>query len=209
MSQLQIVPSEQHTVTRLMELLFPGIKATDCERTPLVSKHTIGYIHALMIDSVTALSTEPPKARALRNETMVVEELELNKDVFRSELRDCLVDYYVNILKMDGTGGMPLSSTFKSISANAATDGEGDAAAAGGGGGGGGDADNEANQELVSYTANSATPPPAAAAAAEHAPAEDASAEDAPAAESATEAASPPGKGGRGVRRGAKGAKAT
>jgi hypothetical protein len=107
MSQLQIVPSEQHTVTRLMELSFPGIKATDGERTPLVSKHTIGYIHALMIDSVTSLSTEPPKARALRNETMVDEELESNMDVFRSELRDCLLDYYVNILKMDGAGGMP------------------------------------------------------------------------------------------------------
>jgi hypothetical protein len=128
MSQLQIVPSEQHTDTLLMELSFPGIKAG--ERTPLVSKHTIGYNHVLMIDSVTVLSTEPPKARALRNETMVVEELELNKDVFRSELRDCLVDYYVNILKMDGAGGIPRSSTFKrrfkSISANAATDGEGD-----------------------------------------------------------------------------------
>jgi hypothetical protein len=55
---------------------------------------------------------------------MVVEELELNKDVFRSELRDCLVDYYENILRMDGAGEMPRSSTFKrnfkSISANAA-----------------------------------------------------------------------------------------
>jgi hypothetical protein len=87
MSQLQIVPSEQHTVTRLMELSFPGIKATNGERTQLVSKHTIGYIHALMIDSVTVLSTKAPKARALRNKTMVVEELELNKDVFRSNLR--------------------------------------------------------------------------------------------------------------------------
>jgi hypothetical protein len=41
---------------------------------------------------------------------MVVEELEANKDVWRSELRDCLVEYYVNILRMDGASGMPLSS---------------------------------------------------------------------------------------------------
>jgi hypothetical protein len=58
---------------------------------------------------------------------MVVEELELNKDVFRSELRDCLVDYYENIPRMDGAGGMPRSTTlklkFKGVSANAATDG--------------------------------------------------------------------------------------
>jgi hypothetical protein len=125
MSLLEVVPSQQHTVTLVMEYSFPGIKETDGERTPLVSKHTIGYIHALMIDSVTALSTKPLKARALRNETMVVEELELNKDVWRTELCDCLVDSYINILKMDGAGGMPLSSTFKrkfkSISANATT----------------------------------------------------------------------------------------
>jgi hypothetical protein len=57
MSPLEIVPSELNTVTRLMELSFPGIKATDGDRKQLVSKHTIGYIHALMIDSVTALST--------------------------------------------------------------------------------------------------------------------------------------------------------
>jgi hypothetical protein len=69
----------------VMQLSFPGIKETDGERTPLVSKHTIGYIHALMIDTVATLTTDPPRARALRNKTMVVEELELNKDVFRSE----------------------------------------------------------------------------------------------------------------------------
>ena len=85
MSELAIVPSQKHTVARLMELSFPGIKETNGERTPLVSKHTIGYIHALMIDTVATLTTDPPRARALRNKTMVVEELELNKDVFRSE----------------------------------------------------------------------------------------------------------------------------
>jgi hypothetical protein len=173
--------------------LFPGIKATDGWRTPLVSKHTIGYIHALMIDSVTALSTEPPKARALRNENMVVEELKMNKDDFRSELRDCLVDYYENILKMDGAGGISRSCSFKdklkSISANAATDGEGDAASAAGEAGGSGI---EPNPELDADadTANSPTPPPAAPA--EAAPA------SATAEEAAKEAASPPGKGGEG-----------
>jgi hypothetical protein len=58
----------------------------------------------------------------------VAKELEVNKDVFRTELRDslasCLEDYYENILKMDGTSGIPLSSMFKrklrSISVNAA-----------------------------------------------------------------------------------------
>ena len=167
MSELAIVPSQKHTVARLMELSFPGIKETNGERTPLVSKHTIGYIHALMIDSVTSTSTEPPKARALRNETMVVEELEANKDVWRSELRDCLVDYYVNILRMDGAGGMPRSSTFKrkfkSIStaapaapaADAADADAADADAADGGGGGGGDSDADAARAEAS-----ATPPP-------------------------------------------------
>jgi hypothetical protein len=187
MSQLEVVPSQHHTVHRLLEQSFPGIKATDGERTPLVSKHTIGYIHALMIDTVTSVSSEPPKARALRNETMVVEELELNEDIWRSGLRDCLVDYYVNILKMDAAGGMPRSCTFKrkfKSSANATTDGEGAAAAAAGEARGGGDG---GGFKVDSDNANSTTPPPAAAT-------EDAAAEAAPV---AAEAASPPGKKGK------------
>jgi hypothetical protein len=69
MSALEIVPSEHSTVTgmRLMELSFPAIKATDSERTLLVSKHTVGYrdihCHTLMIDTITYLSTEHPRAR--------------------------------------------------------------------------------------------------------------------------------------------------
>jgi hypothetical protein len=191
-----------------MELSFPGIKETDSERTPLVSKHTIGYIHALMIDSVTSLSTEPPKARALRKETMVVEELESNKDVFRSELRDCLVVYYVKSSSWMAPAGCPghlrSSASSRASSPTPPPTSEGDAAAAvaaGEAGGGGGDADIEANPELESDTANSATPPPAAAAASA------APADAAPAAEAAVDAAPPPGK--RGGRKGAKGAKAT
>ena len=196
MSELAIVPSLKHTVARLMELSFPGIKETNGERTPLVSKHTIGYIHALMIDTVTSVSSEPPKARALRNETMVVEELEANEDVWRSELRDCLVDYYVNILKMDAAGGMARTSTFKRKfkgAANATTDGEGaaaDAAAAGGGGGTGDTGDIESD---TGRTDANATPPPPAA-----------PAEAAPA-----EAASPPRKAGGRRAAGGKGVKAT
>jgi hypothetical protein len=91
--RLRLVPSKHSTVTRRMELAFPGIKATNSERTSLVSKHSIGYIYALMMDNVTNFTTEHPRARALRNENMVIKELKLNKDVFRSELRDCLVDY--------------------------------------------------------------------------------------------------------------------
>jgi hypothetical protein len=95
MSELAVVPSLKHTVARLMGLSFPGIKEMNGERTPLVSKHTIGYIHALMMDTVTSVSSEPPKARALRNETMVVEELELNNDVFRSESRDYTLTSFI------------------------------------------------------------------------------------------------------------------
>jgi hypothetical protein len=80
---------------------------------PLVSKHGVGHIHALMIDTLTNFPTELIRTRALRNEKMVIEELEKNADVYRTELRDCLVDYYEQILKMDGAGGIPRSSTFK------------------------------------------------------------------------------------------------
>ena len=44
MGSLAIVPSENHTVTRLLETSFPAIKATDNKRTLLVSKVTIGGV---------------------------------------------------------------------------------------------------------------------------------------------------------------------
>ncbi len=68
MSALEIVPTEQRTISRLMENSFPAIKASDNVRTPLVSKHTVGYIHTLMIDTVTLLAADPPRASALQNE---------------------------------------------------------------------------------------------------------------------------------------------
>ena len=186
MSALEVIPSDGRTVTRILESTFPAIKAADDEPTPLVSKHTVGYIHALMIDSLTLLSTEQPRGRALRNETMVVEELEANKDVFRTELRDCLVDYYETILKMDGAGGIPRSTRFKrkfnstvtskadaADAADADADADSNAAAAAGGGGGpgvdgcgGGGGDDDDNADA---NASPTPPPPAAAAAAEEA----------------------------------------
>ena len=154
MSALEVIPSYGRTVTRILESTFPAIKATDDEPTPLVSKHTVGYIHALMIDSHTLLSTEQPRGRALRNETMVVEELEANKDVFRTELRDCLVDYYETILRMDGAGGVPLSIRFKRRFTDAVIGAD---AVSGDGGGGGGEGDDD----NVDADANaSQTPPP-------------------------------------------------
>jgi hypothetical protein len=66
-----------------------------------------------MIDTLTNFPTEVIRTRALRNEKMVIKELEANEDVYRKELRDCLVDYYEQILKMHGAGGVPQSSTFK------------------------------------------------------------------------------------------------
>ena len=168
MSALEIVPSEQCTISRLMESSFPAIKATDNVRTPLVSKHTVGYIHALMIDTVTLLACDPPRARALRNERMIVEVLDECTDVFRTELRDCLVDYYEQILKMDGAGGIPRSTPFKrkfkSVSAasaaSAAGDGGGGVAGVGGGG-----------NEVIDDSNTVTSPPAAGAEAAEPAPA--------------------------------------
>jgi hypothetical protein len=113
MSRIAIFPFEKHTVMCLMESSFPAIKAADNLRTSIVSKHTVGYMHGLMIDTLTNFPTEIIRTRAPRNEKMVIEELEENEDVYRTELHDCLVDYYEQILKMDGAGGIPRSSTFK------------------------------------------------------------------------------------------------
>ncbi len=52
-----------------MERLFPVIKATDNERIPLVSKHTVSYIHALMIDPLTAAHTSSVRLKFFQPST--------------------------------------------------------------------------------------------------------------------------------------------
>jgi hypothetical protein len=64
----------------------------------MITSKTVGYIHALIIDTVTRNNSESPYARALRNEQMVTQELdEMDPHKFRFELVKCLAGYYENV----------------------------------------------------------------------------------------------------------------
>jgi hypothetical protein len=112
---VDINQSKLLTVTTLMDSNFLAIQGTDDKRTPNITLRTVGYIHALMIDSVTLLQSASPNACALQNEKMIVEELSsVDPDTWRRELLDYLVDYYEGgVLMMAGAGGLPLATTFK------------------------------------------------------------------------------------------------
>ncbi len=57
---MDICPSKLLTVTTLMDGTFPAIQGTNNKRLPKITLRTVGYIHALMIDSVTLLQAAPP-----------------------------------------------------------------------------------------------------------------------------------------------------
>ena len=81
-----------------------------------MSACSIGYIHGLICDSITLFHSNACNAKALRNESMILEVLEAEEPaVFRQELFDTLVHFYEEILGLPGAGGRPKpqSSGFK------------------------------------------------------------------------------------------------
>ena len=112
---------------------------------------TIGYIHALVMDTLTFNSTEAPYARALVNQAVIIGELDkLTPAAFQTELRNCLVDYYENVCLMVGAGGALSIPTHKRKFKPAATTSAGveEAAGAGAGAGVAGDADADADADI-------------------------------------------------------------
>jgi hypothetical protein len=93
MSTFEIIPSKLLTITCLTHGTFLPIKATYNKPKPFVTFGTVGYIRALLIDTVTVLHSNPPQARALRNKKMVCELEKLTPADFSTELLDCLVYY--------------------------------------------------------------------------------------------------------------------
>jgi len=114
MSAFEINPCKHLTVSALINSSFPAIKSTDNKPTPMVTSKTAGYIHALIIDTVTVNNSESPYARAIRNEQMICQELDsFEPEVFRTELVKCLADYYENIRYIEGAGGLRVAKSFK------------------------------------------------------------------------------------------------
>ena len=114
MLALTICPAQDNTILALLKSTFPAIKSTKNMPTPLVSPTTIAYIHALIIDSVTALQTDSATLRALHCETMARQELEsMPLDEFHDELRLALTSYYEGIVKMEGASGVTKKVAYK------------------------------------------------------------------------------------------------
>ena len=114
MGMYEINPSKHLTINALVEGSFPAINATDGKPTPFVGPRTVAYIHALIVDTVTILQSHAPNTRALRNETMVHQELQnMDPVTFQKELGSCLAAYYEGILKMEGARGLPVVVAFK------------------------------------------------------------------------------------------------
>ena len=98
----------------LVKSTFPAIKSTDNKPTPAVTPKTVGYIHALVVDTFTFHSTEAPYARALVVQEDVCAALnELTPSAFQTELRECLVYYYEKVCLMEDAGGLSSVRTKK------------------------------------------------------------------------------------------------
>jgi hypothetical protein len=106
MSLLQVNPCKHNTVQDIVTYNFPAIESTDNKPTPAITSKTIGYIHALVFDTLTFNSTDAPYARALESEKYICAELDkLTPAQFQTELRDCLTSYYETVRMMVGAGG--------------------------------------------------------------------------------------------------------
>ena len=106
MGLLQVNPCKHNTVQDIVTYNFPAIESTDNKPTPAITSKTIGYIHALVFDTLTFNSTDAPYARALESEKYICAELDkLTPAQFQTELRDCLTSYYETVRMMVGAGG--------------------------------------------------------------------------------------------------------
>ena len=107
MSLFHVSPGKGSTVPKIVNDTFPAIKATNDQPTPMVTSKTVGYIHALVIDTITFHSTDATFAQAISNSEVIRAELDaLTPDKFRAELSACLLDYYEKIRGMAGIGGV-------------------------------------------------------------------------------------------------------
>ena len=128
MSLFHVSPGKGSTVPKIVNDTFPAIRATNDKPTPMVTSKTVGYIHALVIDTLTFHSTDATYAQAITNSEVICCELEkLTPDQFRAEVSACLLDYYEKICGMAGVGGGTIvpRRKFAAKTAAAETDADG------------------------------------------------------------------------------------
>jgi hypothetical protein len=109
-----LIGAKSNTVCGLLKSTFPAIKTTNHSPTPYVTPATVAYIHALIIDSVTANPTESASQRALLCKNVARQELEsIDIALFHEELRIAMTSYYEGILKMPGVSGVANKASYK------------------------------------------------------------------------------------------------
>ncbi len=114
MQQLQINPTKNSTIHLLLHKHFQAIKSSDNKQTNYVTPKTISYIHGIVTDSITGLTSDACNQRALSNEIMILEVLEKQEPaVFRQKWFNTLTHYYEEIQSMSCAGGCPKPKSFK------------------------------------------------------------------------------------------------
>ena len=166
MSLLQVNPCKHNTVQDIVTYNFPAIESTDNKPTPAITSKTIGYIHALVFDTLTFNSTDAPYARALESEKYICAELDkLTPAQFQTELRDCLTSYYETVRMMVGAGGtLSIKSHKRKVKPPAPTSGVVDENVEEADGAGAGDIEAAATSMSPSSQRAAAMPAPAPAA---------------------------------------------
>ncbi len=113
MQQLQINPTKNRTIPLLVHKQFPAIKSSDDKPTNnvTVTPKTISYIHWIVTDSITCLTSDACNQQALRIEIMILEVLEKQEPaVFRQKLFNTLTHYYEEIQSMFGGESAPVDA---------------------------------------------------------------------------------------------------
>jgi hypothetical protein len=62
MSAFDISQCKHLTVSALLDSTFPAIESTGNQPAPMITSKTVGYIHALVIDTVTLNNSDSPYA---------------------------------------------------------------------------------------------------------------------------------------------------
>jgi hypothetical protein len=127
------------TISALLDRQSPPIAETNHKPLPFITTKTVAYIFALVIDSITIFHQDSPHSRALQHKASILEALNsMPPDEFRTELSDCLTDFYEKILLRAGSGGCPVAKPLirkfvtkaASVSDDAPADGANDIEAA-------------------------------------------------------------------------------
>ncbi len=99
MTAFSIVPSQNMTISALLDRDFPSIKSNDNKISLFITTKTVAYIFALVIDSLNIFQQDSPHSSTLQHEASILEELDsMPPNEFCTELHKSLTAFYDKIL---------------------------------------------------------------------------------------------------------------